>query len=1276
MGNRSRVLSFISNFSSSGKDGRNTPTPASQSQPNSESQKVGSSSINQSAPDLSTSELRNSQQNLAQEHISSSSKPMSMLFQTYKPPILDTDQNTLPELQPIFTLLNDHANKLYQEGYFLKLDDQNTQGKPNPDRIWTECFAQLVGTVLSLWDAAELDIVGQDGEVLPKFINLSDASIKMIESLSTRSQTDAPLQNVLSISTAGKNRYLLHFNSHHSLIQWTAGIRLAMYEHATLQEAYTGALIAGKGKSLNNINAIMDRSRSPTADWARVRFGAGTPWRRCWCVISPADEKEVIKWQKQWKKSPYDRSRPPTLKGVIKFYHSKKTKKTQPIATISDAYSAFAIYPQSKPLIDASTLVKVEGSIIIHSTPPSTTEGFVFVMPETHPAVTGFEMMLRWLFPVFDTFGLYGRPGRLVAATEDVRSLMFAMPTQRRHGYLEIIDVVGLILEEGSLNWKESQWRKRMKELTAKRMIAIESDSRADSRLGSRRGARNSMGPSNLRNVKFDAEGDKASVKSTPSTSRALKSGADGKINGSRIRTDSAPSLSTLKLQSQPGEIHNRSESELDSNSKNMSQLQEIRCLSTCGNTDQKVLLSSNYLESSIPKQREELDATYERVSSEDEQSSEATQVSELQELKLNTSPEPVAAPPAFVHGPGSLPLSKPYHSPELRRANSRISSTTLNQLTSAHITQVDSLNREERFTEKDMAFREGEKNLDSTKENNSVNESARNLNVKMKKLSFEKLSSFNLVNSNDQTLIPQNKASRSSSSLMIDKISYSHPPPNKNLPLNPTEKLDSNSKVEPDKDSTSILLEKTAQKSLSDVIPALDVSISESEKARLDSASPNGYFINQDIFDKISSDSARFCAEALRDNMKYNHKATKSSDNLRNLDKPRAGVMRTVGDPQLQSTEMLMEKLNFDINFGPTFNYASSKNSGLLNGFLGSNNSKKIPSENNLHNDYSAGVINVKGNSELRDSITDDLEKPNTENRKLAWNPTLAGCVSSTTQQKSITPEDFVAQRNNIATMYVHRRFPSLDALRTVTKTPPLNGSRPKEIFNFSSHSRTCSSDFSVLSNHSRNYSNELLQRPSSISAVRALGPSGISRKFSNDQFSRPNHTQNASIDLTLRPRSRAASIILNSAGNGSNMVTSQLTAREQEHLAKVTGQPLISMATNGKNIPSAGLVAALEAREKDKSIVKQGLNSRAVEHVIQQRQQTQSQKHAYSASMDFQSQLQSPSILVKSGKIWAVTDPTKSTNLEHGRSMSSFSPSECYSPSGFRGRESIKFA
>lgn len=60
-----------------------------------------------------------------QRERSNSGRPMSMSM-GYQPPLMDVAQDTLPELQPIFTFLNSHGNKLYQEGYFLKLDDQDT----------------------------------------------------------------------------------------------------------------------------------------------------------------------------------------------------------------------------------------------------------------------------------------------------------------------------------------------------------------------------------------------------------------------------------------------------------------------------------------------------------------------------------------------------------------------------------------------------------------------------------------------------------------------------------------------------------------------------------------------------------------------------------------------------------------------------------------------------------------------------------------------------------------------------------------------------------------------------------------------------------------------------------------------------------------------------------------------------------------------------------------------------------------------------------------------
>jgi CCR4-NOT transcriptional complex subunit CAF120 len=109
------------------------------------------------------------------------------MIQTYNPPQVEVANDTPPELAPIFSFLNSHSNKLYQEGYFLKLHDLDTRGRPSPDRVWNEVFAQLVGTVLSLWDAAALDAAGEDGEVVPTFINLSDASIKMVSLTTTLS---------------------------------------------------------------------------------------------------------------------------------------------------------------------------------------------------------------------------------------------------------------------------------------------------------------------------------------------------------------------------------------------------------------------------------------------------------------------------------------------------------------------------------------------------------------------------------------------------------------------------------------------------------------------------------------------------------------------------------------------------------------------------------------------------------------------------------------------------------------------------------------------------------------------------------------------------------------------------------------------------------------------------------------------------------------------------------------------------------------------------------
>jgi CCR4-NOT transcriptional complex subunit CAF120 len=51
---------------------------------------------------------------------------------TYQPPMMDLNGDTPPELAPVFTFLNNHATKLYQEGYFLKLHDLDSRKKTFP----------------------------------------------------------------------------------------------------------------------------------------------------------------------------------------------------------------------------------------------------------------------------------------------------------------------------------------------------------------------------------------------------------------------------------------------------------------------------------------------------------------------------------------------------------------------------------------------------------------------------------------------------------------------------------------------------------------------------------------------------------------------------------------------------------------------------------------------------------------------------------------------------------------------------------------------------------------------------------------------------------------------------------------------------------------------------------------------------------------------------------------------------------------------------------------
>ena len=126
---------------------------------------------------------------------------MSALFPTHQVSLEEVEFESTPELEPIFSYLSTQANKLYYEGYLLRLNDLDisecavgsmayciyltdilVDGQKCRDRQWVECFAQLIGSVIWMWDAAALDEAGEYGDVHPSHINVADAIVSIVSS--------------------------------------------------------------------------------------------------------------------------------------------------------------------------------------------------------------------------------------------------------------------------------------------------------------------------------------------------------------------------------------------------------------------------------------------------------------------------------------------------------------------------------------------------------------------------------------------------------------------------------------------------------------------------------------------------------------------------------------------------------------------------------------------------------------------------------------------------------------------------------------------------------------------------------------------------------------------------------------------------------------------------------------------------------------------------------------------------------------------------------------
>ncbi|GMM56657.1 Skg3 protein [Maudiozyma humilis] len=419
----------------------------------------GSSSLfrresSSSAPSTPTTPKQRSASSFAKRFVSEDSTPNI-------PDIIPSEDSELaPELVPIVTLITAHTHRRYHKGMILVLNDLKNDGTPT-NAGWEEMYSVLVGTQLALWDAKELAECSEDPEdhsgklkrlaSRPNYLNLTDASIKVVgfgDNFGTEGGNK--LENTLVISTTLKNRYFLKFSDADTFNAWHGALRLSQYESVALQLAYTGAFLSSRGSKLGDIQVILADSKFTHTEWVSVRFGTGMPWKRCFAVISQTGEK---------KKSNV---------GKITFYESdKKIKKANAMATISDATEIYSVYPSSPKLIDTSTIIKLEGTISLHD--ESTGERTnIFIMPEKHQGVPGYDTIIRFMIPAMNAFRLYGRPKRLIASRDDTESLVYALPTLPNVYYLKCSDVLAIIRSvdvAAVASWTNHDWRHEINDI-------------------------------------------------------------------------------------------------------------------------------------------------------------------------------------------------------------------------------------------------------------------------------------------------------------------------------------------------------------------------------------------------------------------------------------------------------------------------------------------------------------------------------------------------------------------------------------------------------------------------------------------------------------------------------------------------------------------------------------------------------------------------------------------------------------------------------------------
>ncbi|CAG8597194.1 2521_t:CDS:1 [Dentiscutata erythropus] len=338
---------------------------------------------------------------------------------TLRPPMLKKSRlrktsfqgdQVAPDMRPVLHLFDVFSRKLYMEGYLCRQDILSNKGHQSTSNIWSEFYAELCGSILSLWKIENNFDSGQpEIAQTPIIINVSNYSTEICSPV-----LDDGIQrnNVFLLSAGPGDKFYLQAANDSLLNLWVSAIRLSCYESSRLQEVYTATLLKRTG--LRELLSGTVLVKGKLEGYLQVQFTSTDEPKKYWVVVSDHRAED--------KKKKADLA---FTRGQALFYETKKSKK--PFMTLANVLKTYAIYPENPTIIDKTISFRVEGNLFPAKQTDSKPGDFVNLSAES------INEMAKWLIGFFDSFKMYGRPKELLYDFKDPISPFFAVPTGRNN---------------------------------------------------------------------------------------------------------------------------------------------------------------------------------------------------------------------------------------------------------------------------------------------------------------------------------------------------------------------------------------------------------------------------------------------------------------------------------------------------------------------------------------------------------------------------------------------------------------------------------------------------------------------------------------------------------------------------------------------------------------------------------------------------------------------------------------------------------------------------